>query len=96
MPNHVHWLLMPLPGHSLGTILAHLKGYSAGLVNKHLRRKGALWQRETYDRLVRDGRELIRTRAYIRDNPAKARLKAEGRIWRCSWLDEVVNFGPVD
>jgi REP element-mobilizing transposase RayT len=31
---------------------------------------GLLWQRNYYERVIRDEEELTATRAYIRDNPA--------------------------
>ena len=89
MPNHVHWLLLPLPGHDLEAILGSVKGYVARQVNAVTGQKGQLWQRESYDRLVRDSSELLRTRDYIANNPAKARLSCEDRLWQCQWLDSV-------
>ncbi len=89
MPNHVHWLVLPLPGHELEDILGSIKGYTSRLINAHLKQAGQIWQRESYDRLVRNSSELLRIREYITNNPAKAKLPPEDRTWRCLWLDSV-------
>lgn len=89
MPNHVHWLVLPLPGYELEDILGSIKGYTSKQINAHMKQTGQLWQRESYDGLVRDASELLRTREYIANNPAKAKLSPEERIWRCQWLDSV-------
>ena len=44
-------------------------------VNKLLRCEGVFWMDESYDHLVRDGKELAAFRDYIAENPTKARLK---------------------
>jgi len=89
MPNHVHWLLLPLPGHELEDILGVIKGYTAREINKHFGNSGSVWQHESYDRLVRDSAELARTRTYIARNPALARLPPRDRAWQAEWLAQV-------
>ncbi|MCK4298288.1 MAG: transposase [Planctomycetes bacterium] len=49
-----------------------LKSVSAVRVNRLLGRSGRpLWQRNYYDRIVRDENELNRIRQYIAENPAR-------------------------
>lgn len=74
MPNHVHWLLIPRPGHSLQKILQSIKRWTATQINKLLDLHGSLWQKESFDHIVRSREELKRIRAYIRENPPKAGL----------------------
>jgi predicted solute-binding protein/REP element-mobilizing transposase RayT len=74
MPNHVHALVQPLPGHSLKEILRSWKGYSARQINKTLKRSGSVWVEESFDRIVRDWNALVRCRDYIARNPEKAHL----------------------
>src|SRR5215210_5809723 len=69
MPNHVHLLLTPLSGYMLSSIMHSLKSYTAGEANKLLRRQGALWQEEYFDRYVRDAEHYAQTVAYIEANP---------------------------
>lgn len=74
MPNHVHLVCKLLPGKSLSRTMQALKSFTAKGVNKLLGRTGALWQREYYDRLIRDDAELNRAISYVHDNPVKAGL----------------------
>ncbi len=80
MPNHVHAVFKPFPGHELSEILRSWKNYTARFANKILGTAGQFWQKETYDHLIRDAREFGRLLAYTYDNPDKAGLKNWG--WR--------------
>jgi len=75
MPNHVHWLLQPMVGHALEDILQSVKRFAATRINRLKEMSGPLWQKENYDRLVRDGVELRRICRYITANPAKAGIE---------------------
>ncbi len=75
MSNHVHLLMTPLQGFELEDVLHSIKSYSSNKINRILSRAGSLWMKESYDRLVRDGEELLRTQDYIRANPVKAGLR---------------------
>ncbi|MEY2585438.1 MAG: carbamoyl-phosphate synthase large subunit, partial [Verrucomicrobiota bacterium] len=76
MPNHVHAIVQPLPGHSLKSIVRSWKTFSAREINKTLGRTGTLWMQESFDRIVRDWHSLVRSREYIARNPEKARLRS--------------------
>ncbi|QEG23170.1 transposase [Mariniblastus fucicola] len=77
MSNHVHALITPLASFDLENVLHSIKSFSANKINKRLSKTGALWMSESYDRLVRDESELLRTQEYIRANPSKAGLQVE-------------------
>lgn len=81
MPNHVHVLLTPMAGYSVWKTVGSWKQTSARLINERLRRKGALWQDEPFDHIVRDARNLDRFRHYILENPAKAGLRVDEYLW---------------
>jgi REP element-mobilizing transposase RayT len=72
MPNHVHVLVKPASGFELSRILHAWKSFTAHAINRYLGRCGQLWQRESFDHLVRSAAHLDRFRRYIRENPAKA------------------------
>ncbi|MBM4293802.1 MAG: transposase [Deltaproteobacteria bacterium] len=79
MQDHVHLLLKPSISESkvdfpLSKILQSIKGFSALQINKSRNTKGALWQEESYDRIVRDYDEYLDKWNYIRSNPVKAEL----------------------
>jgi hypothetical protein len=50
------------------------KHLSATGINASLGRRGALWQTESWDHLVRSPESFDRIRRYIATNPAEARL----------------------
>ena len=72
MPNHVHILVQPYDGYLLKTILQNWKSFTAHAINKYLGRCGQLWQRESFDHIVRSATHLERFRRYIWANPDKA------------------------
>jgi carbamoylphosphate synthase large subunit/REP element-mobilizing transposase RayT len=74
MPNHVHALVQPLPGHTLKDAVRSWKTFTARQINKNLARSGTLWMQESFDRIVRDWDSLVRCRQYIARNPEKAGL----------------------
>jgi len=69
MPNHVHAVVTPREEHSLSAILHSWKSFTANAINQHLGRVGSLWQKETFDHIVRSPEQLERIEQYIHDNP---------------------------
>jgi putative transposase len=75
MPNHWHALLVPRSNdHSLSTIMKRVKGRTAKSIRSLLNGCGPVWQREWFDRWIRDEAEWEKCVAYIRHNPVKAGL----------------------
>jgi REP element-mobilizing transposase RayT len=81
MPNHVHVVVQPSGGHDLSGILHSWKSFTAKEANRLLERTGEFWQKESYDRIVRDADDLENTVRYVRENPLKAGL----HNWRWVW-----------
>jgi len=79
MHNHVHVLVQPTGTSGLAAVLHGWKSYSAHQLHRYGLASGAVWQSESFDRLVRDDSELERFQRYILENPAKARLP-DGRF----------------
>ena len=90
MPNHVHAVVRPLNPATdpLEKILQSWKGASSRQINELLGQSGTLWQRESFDRIIRDEEHLWRVIQYIGNNPAKAGLLAtDTRLWiRPEWI----------
>lgn len=81
MPNHLHVLVSMIEG-KLPDLMHSWKGATAYLINQHVGRKGALWQRDYFDRMIRDARHFERCRRYIANNPEKAGLRNAGfTLW---------------
>jgi REP element-mobilizing transposase RayT len=74
MPNHVHMLLKPLEKYDLSRIMKGTKGVSSRLINTHRNATGNVWQDESFDRIVRDLKELHEKINYMYMNPVKAGL----------------------
>lgn len=76
MPNHWHALILP-PKEStppLNALMRRLKGRTAKRIRARLGGGGPVWQREWFDRWIRNDAEWERSVAYIRNNPVKAGL----------------------
>ena len=80
MPNHVHLLCTPL-GHSLAQIMHSIKSFTSSEANKMLNRKGRFWQKEYFDRYIRNARHYAKVVAYIENNPVKANLCKRASDW---------------
>lgn len=75
MPNHVHVVFSCLDGFDTSSILHSLKGFTSREINKIFGRSGTLWQAESFDRCIRDSRELERTIDYVLGNPEAAGMQ---------------------
>ena len=89
MPNHVHVLIEPIHGWTVGKIVATWKKFTARLINEHLTAHGQkplhpFWHREYWDRFMRDERHFQQTVAYIHNNAVKAGLAASPEEWAWS------------
>ncbi len=89
MPNHVHVVLWPHPGHTLSEILHSWKSFTSKEANKLLHRKGeTFWQAESFDHIIRDDDERERLVHYVENNPVKAGLCAQTGDWNWSSAHE--------
>ena len=96
MPSHLHWIFRPCAEWVEGletqgsirspreVIMHSLLSFTALEMNRALRRKGAVWQSESYDRCVRSDEELMRVTEYVENNPVKAGLCSRPEDWE--WL----------
>jgi REP element-mobilizing transposase RayT len=89
MPDHVHLTLTPLVDqqrneiYSLIAIMRTIKSASAHLINRQLRRNGAVWQEESFDHVLRSSDGLDAKVNYVLQNPVR---KGLAKDWReCKW-----------
>ena len=75
MPNHVHAMFHLAPGIKLEDVLQSWKSFTAKSINKVLGLEDTLWQREYWDRMVRDADHRANISDYIAKNPERAKLK---------------------
>jgi REP element-mobilizing transposase RayT len=80
MPNHVH-VIFEVWDMPMNTTLYTWKKFTAGRINSLLGRSGRLWQREYWDRYMRDAAHFEKARCYVESNPVKAGLCARAEDW---------------
>ncbi len=85
MPDHVHVLLKPLRGEDgwfpLAKITHSIKSWTANRINAIVRRRGQLWEEETFDHIVRNIGKLRQIKHYIWMNPVKKGLVERPELW---------------
>ncbi len=95
MSNHVHVLIdtqlqlnteyndeqLDLNYIPLETIMKRIKGATAVYSNRELDRSGQFWERESYDIYIRNEKMMDNVIGYILDNPVKAGIVDEWRLY---------------
>ncbi|MDD4025348.1 MAG: helicase-related protein [Kiritimatiellae bacterium] len=93
MPNHVHAVVTPWGEHTLSAILHSWKSYTAHLINKRLRTHGEVWERESFDHLIRSADALGRFVNYVENNPVEAGLCTRPDQWEFSSCGAISGAG---
>jgi len=100
MPDHVHIIARPLQNKDkswwdISDILHSIKSFSANEVNKAEGKTGAtVWQTESYDRIIRDAKELANELAYLNHNPVKVGLAGSADEYPYRFVaDELLKAG---
>jgi REP element-mobilizing transposase RayT len=93
MPDHVHLLLTPMRNAEgwpfpLKDILKLIKGPSARSVNLLNRTRGALWQDESFDHVLRSNESFDEKLKYIRQNPVRRGLTTVSEQYEWLWVEE--------
>ena len=89
MPNHVHLLLTLGESESLSRIVASWKRFTA--LNIRHRNPGPLWQKDYFDRIIRDWDHFVNVARYIRRNPFMARLqRGEFLLEEAPWMKRLL------
>jgi len=95
MPDHVHMLYYPWEDeagnrYTKTEIVGDVKRASAHSVNRLLGRRGALWQDESFDHVLRNQESAEEKAHYIIDNPVRKGLCQEPDdypyLWR-AWVE---------
>lgn len=81
MPNHVHVLIEPLGVWTVAQIIHSWKSFASKEANRILGLTGALWQREYFDRVVRDQDHFVKAVEYVHGNPMGAGLAERAEDW---------------
>jgi REP element-mobilizing transposase RayT len=91
MPNHIHVLFSLDPAERLERVVSTWKRWSSTAIGRLSGDKGGIWQRDYFDRLIRDWAHFINVARYIRNNPHKAGLP-EGayRLYEAPWIEKLL------
>jgi REP element-mobilizing transposase RayT len=103
MPDHVHLLFEPQikePGPdgetvfwSLAEILQGIKSSTAHRINKLRGATGPVWERESFDRLVRSESDLEEKFSYICRNPWDSNVVDQNEDYPWLWTQELSSAG---
>ena len=86
MDDHVHVVLRPGENHALEQIVHSWKSFTANRLQRENARVGAVWQQESFDRIVRDENEWMEKIQYIMNNPLKRWPELPEYAWvRPAW-----------
>ena len=86
MPNHIHLVFELIEGNrGISKIMQSIKRTSARKSNQVLNRSEKFWQDESYDRLVRDDKELYFIIQYVLMNPVNAGLVKNWNDWKFTY-----------
>ena len=75
MPNHDHAIVQFRGGASLKTISESWMRFTARKINAATGRRGAYWQPEPFDHIIRSPEQFVYLQRYTADNPKKAHLR---------------------
>ncbi len=81
MNDHVHVMVEPFDDWKLDKILHSLKSFTANRFQRFYGRRGPIWQREYFDRLIRNENEYCEKRDYILNNPYKRWPDIDDYLW---------------
>ena len=93
MPDHVHLILTPkvdkekMTVFPLFEIMKAIKSASAHLINRRLCQHGAIWQEESFDRVLRSSEKLEEKVAYILQNPVRWGQVEDWQDYRWLWYE---------
>jgi putative transposase len=93
MSNHVHVVIFPMLNTDndifpLSRITYSWKRYSATKINKSMKLEGNLWQKESYDHIIKDENGLYRVIEYVINNPVEAGLVEHWKDWKATWIKD--------
>lgn len=87
MPNHVHLVFELLKNNrGISKIMQSIKRVSSKRSNEFLRRTGKFWQDESFDRWIRDDKELFNIINYVLENPVNAGLVDDWSKWQYTYI----------
>ena len=81
MDNHVHLLVYPFENHTLESLVHSWKSFTASQLQKRFGRRNAIWQRESYDHIIRSEVDYQEKLRYMMRNPFDRWPEIESYQW---------------
>jgi 5-methyltetrahydrofolate--homocysteine methyltransferase len=104
MPDHLHALLQPLPRQNdadgtpvfwtISELMHSIKSFTAHEINKAENSRGAVWEKESFDRYVRSDRDLEEKFHYILRNPWDSNVARPSEDYPWIWTQEDQSSKP--
>ncbi len=98
MPNHLHVLIEPLNGFTIGQIVKSWKVFTSRQIAKHenefFQKYRRIWQPDYFDRYIRDEEHYHDAVDYIHKNPVNAGLVKCSLDWRWSSARKCAGVPP--
>lgn len=94
MPNHVH-VLFKIGAVPMSQIVGAWKKHTGRLLNKLIGKQGAFWAEDYFDTYMRDFAHESNTVRYIENNPTKAKLVLDPKVWPWSSARFRDEFGKL-
>ena len=90
MPNHIHTLFSLTESEELSRLLHSWKSFTASEINRRTGQSGTFWQKDYFDRLIRNAKHFWACARYIRKNPAKLR-PGTFLHWEAEWVTKALD-----
>lgn len=94
MPNHVHTVVTPIQGFQLNEVLHSWKSFTAHQINKMTQHSGEVWERESFDHMIRTCEHWSNLVEYTCQNPVVAGMCTTPDTWPFS--SRGTNFRAAD
>src|SRR5207249_3647496 len=105
MPDHAHLLLQPWPKEfdatdnpvfwSIAELMQSIKSFTAHEINKLQKATGPVWEKESFDRLIRSESDLHEKFHYILRNPWDSGVAKQNEDYPWVWTqDDEFRFSP--
>ncbi|RYD20585.1 MAG: hypothetical protein EOP88_14500 [Verrucomicrobiaceae bacterium] len=92
MPNHVHLLVSLEKSSDLSVVIGSWKRFTATKINRTAGSQGPVWQRNYFDRIIRDWDHFMNVARYIRRNPVKGKLhEGRFRLYEAAWVEKLLS-----
>ena len=98
MPDHAHCLLQPWPKEfdaagnpvfwSVAELMQSIKSFTAHEINKIQKTSGPVWEKESFDRVIRSERDLQEKFHYICRNPWDAGVSRQNEDYPWLWTQD--------